>query len=344
MPLAGSRTTSRAVETLWDARRAAHEALDEQRAEHRARRSARPTICAMPSTNWTSSRRGRRGDRARRRAAPHDAGREDRRAICARRTTPSAGQHSPVPALAGGVRRLERRARAGAGLVEPAVKALDAALNALEEADQHLEAALRAADFDPAELERIEERLFALRAAARKYIEPVDELAALAAKYAADLALIDAGAEQLKALEAAAAEADERLRAAADEALGGAQQGRRRSSTRRSTPNWRRSSSSARTSSTQIETDAGDAGPAGHRPRRVLGADQSRHAAGPDDEGRLRRRTGALPAGAEGRAGRSRLGADAGVRRDRHRRRRRGGRCHRRAAGAARRHACRCWR
>ena len=50
-------------------------------------------------------------------------------------------------------------------LVEPAVKALDAALNALDETRGHLEAALRAADYDPAELERIEERLFALRAA-----------------------------------------------------------------------------------------------------------------------------------------------------------------------------------
>ncbi|MBE7608014.1 DNA repair protein RecN, partial [Salmonella enterica subsp. enterica serovar 4:-:1,2] len=74
-------------------------------------------------------------------------------------------------------------------LVEPAVKAIDAAINALEEADQHLQAALAATDFDPAELERIEERLFALRAASRKYSTPVDGLAALAAKYAADIVL-----------------------------------------------------------------------------------------------------------------------------------------------------------
>ena len=47
--------------------------------------------------------------------------------------------------------------------------------------------ALRAADHDPRELERIEERLFALRAAARKYNVPVDGLNALAARYAADL-------------------------------------------------------------------------------------------------------------------------------------------------------------
>ena len=61
------------------------------------------------------------------------------------------------------------------------MKAIDAAINALEEAEPHPAAALRAADFDPAELERIEERLFALRAASRKYPTPVDGLAALAA-------------------------------------------------------------------------------------------------------------------------------------------------------------------
>ena len=113
------------------------------------------------------------------------------------------------------MRRLERRAANSPTLVEPAVKAIDAAINALEEADQHLSAALAAADFDPAELERIEERLFALRAASRKYSTPVDGLAALAAKYAADVALIDAGADQLKQLEVAADEADKRYSAAA---------------------------------------------------------------------------------------------------------------------------------
>src|SRR5262250_2522352 len=92
------------------------------------------------------------------------------------------------------------------------VPAIDVALNALEEARAHLEQALRTADHDPRELERIEERLFALRAASRKYGVPVDDLSALAARHAADLALIDAGAERLAALEAAAREADERYR------------------------------------------------------------------------------------------------------------------------------------
>jgi DNA repair protein RecN (Recombination protein N) len=105
------------------------------------------------------------------------------------------------------VRRLERRGTQAPALVEPAVKALDVALGAMEEARGHLEHALAVADHDPAELERIEERLFALRAAARKYNSPVDALNALAEKYTADLALIDAGAERLAALEKAAREA-----------------------------------------------------------------------------------------------------------------------------------------
>jgi DNA repair protein RecN (Recombination protein N) len=109
-----------------------------------------------------------------------------------------------VPPLSAAVRRLERRGAQAPALVEPAVKAIDAALNALDEARGHLEHALRVADHDPAELERIEERLFALRAAGRKYNSPVDALNALAGKYGADLVLIDAGAERLAALEKAA--------------------------------------------------------------------------------------------------------------------------------------------
>jgi DNA repair protein RecN (Recombination protein N) len=126
-----------------------------------------------------------------------------------------AGVQSPVPALSAAVRRLERRTAQAPTLIEPAAKALDAALFALEDARGHLEEALRKADHDPHELERIEERLFALRAAGRKYNVPVDGLNALAARHAADLELIDAGAERLAKLEAAAADATARYRTAA---------------------------------------------------------------------------------------------------------------------------------
>jgi DNA repair protein RecN (Recombination protein N) len=111
------------------------------------------------------------------------------------------GPQSPVPPLAAAIRRLERRALQAPALIDPVVKSIDAALTAMDEARAHLEAALRVADYDPQELERIEERLFALRAAGRKYNVPVDNLAALRQRYQADLALIDAGAERLAALE-----------------------------------------------------------------------------------------------------------------------------------------------
>ena len=110
------------------------------------------------------------------------------------------GEHSPVPSLSAALRRLERRHVQAPGLIAPVTEALDAALTALDLAGQVLDQALRDADFDPRELERIEERLFALRAAGRKYGVPVDALPALAEKFAAELAALDAGEARLIAL------------------------------------------------------------------------------------------------------------------------------------------------
>lgn len=109
------------------------------------------------------------------------------------------GSGSPVPELSGLLRRLERKGEAAA-LAGPALQSISTALDALEDARSVFEAALRAADFDPAELERTEERLFAIRAAARKYSVPPDELGALAARMASDLADLDAGEDRLNAL------------------------------------------------------------------------------------------------------------------------------------------------
>jgi DNA repair protein RecN (Recombination protein N) len=127
-----------------------------------------------------------------------------------------AGNHSAMPVLATALRRLERRASQAPALVEPVARALDSALAALNDVRAQLEAALAQADYDPRDLERIEERLFALRGAGRKYDVAVDELSALAARYATDLAVLDAGAEELARLEAETREADVRYRAAAD--------------------------------------------------------------------------------------------------------------------------------
>jgi DNA repair protein RecN (Recombination protein N) len=100
-------------------------------------------------------------------------------------------------------------------LIAPVNEALDAALTALDLARQALDHALREADFDPRELERIEERLFALRAAGRKYGVPTDALAALAEKFAAELAVLDASEARLTALTQEVEAAESSYRAAA---------------------------------------------------------------------------------------------------------------------------------
>ena len=126
-----------------------------------------------------------------------------------------SGQASPVPAISAALRRLERRTEQAPQLIEPSVRALDAVLVACDEARDALEQALRDAQFDPRELENVEERLFALRAAGRKYDVLPDELADLRARFAADVASIDAGEEELASREAALAQAEAAYRKAA---------------------------------------------------------------------------------------------------------------------------------
>jgi DNA repair protein RecN (Recombination protein N) len=212
---AGLEADAAKVAGLWQARRAAEDAAQAHRAEvERAKREGDWLRHAVEELGTLSPQAGEETALAERRTGMMQAEKvaEDLRDA----HDVIAGANSSVPALAGVIRRLERRASQAPSLVEPAVKALDTALTALEETRGHLEAALRTADFDPAELERIEERLFALRAAGRKYNVPVDELAALAVKYKSDIALIDAGEDRLKTLVAAAKKAEHDYRAAAD--------------------------------------------------------------------------------------------------------------------------------
>jgi DNA repair protein RecN (Recombination protein N) len=81
--------------------------------------------------------------------------------------------------------------------------ALDRAEDALAEAEQLLERLAIEAEADPRELERTEERLFALRAAARKHNIPVIELPGLLASLRARLAALETGTLEIARLEAA---------------------------------------------------------------------------------------------------------------------------------------------
>jgi DNA repair protein RecN (Recombination protein N) len=112
-----------------------------------------------------------------------------------------SGATSPLPALSGLLRRLQRKAVDAPALLDPIVKALDEALVSLDGAQAAADAAMRAAEFDPAALERAEERLFALRGLARKHNVQVDDLAALRDEMAAKLADLDAGEGRLAELE-----------------------------------------------------------------------------------------------------------------------------------------------
>src|SRR5215475_6002401 len=207
----GLEAGANAVIKAWSRWREAREAVDKHRARvEEARREAEWLRHAVEELARLKPEPGEESALAERRAVMMQAEKvaEDLRGA----HEVAAGNHSPVASLSAALRRLERRTGQAPALVEPVVKALDHALAALDDVRTHLEAALAQADHDPRDLERIEERLFALRAAGRKYNVAVDELAALAARYAGDLAVLDAGAEELARLEAATTEAEARYR------------------------------------------------------------------------------------------------------------------------------------
>jgi len=97
----------------------------------------------------------------------------------------------------------------------PALAALERAEEALAEAETLLSRLANEADSDPRLLEQAEERLFALRAAARKHGTSVVELPALLASLRKRLAALDTGSAEIAALEARAAAARASYAAAA---------------------------------------------------------------------------------------------------------------------------------
>ena len=104
--------------------------------------------------------------------------------------------------------------RAGGALEEP-LAALGRTLTELGEAQAGVEAALRGLDFNPADLEAVEERLFAIRALARKHGVLPDDLGRFAEGLRTRLAALDGGAKNLTVLGRAVAEAEAAYAAAA---------------------------------------------------------------------------------------------------------------------------------
>jgi DNA repair protein RecN (Recombination protein N) len=105
-----------------------------------------------------------------------------------------------VAALRAAHRLVERNVDKAAGRLDASLAALDKALSEATEAQAQLEMAQEALAFDPNRLEKIEERLFALRVLGRKHGVTVPELAPLAEKMSAQLAALDDGEANVKKL------------------------------------------------------------------------------------------------------------------------------------------------
>jgi DNA repair protein RecN (Recombination protein N) len=130
------------------------------------------------------------------------------------------GEASVLASVAAVARRLERRLSQAPTLIEPCVKALSDSMDALGVAAQRLEDALRASAFDPRELERCEERLFALRALARKYSVEVDGLSEAANRFESQVLELQRGESNVESMTKDLDEAREHYDAAATRLTG----------------------------------------------------------------------------------------------------------------------------
>jgi|TARA_R110002073_G_scaffold286378_6_gene451054 DNA repair protein RecN (Recombination protein N) len=100
------------------------------------------------------------------------------------------------------IRRLSRMSGQDKGLLDPVVMSLDRAANETSDAIAQLEETLRNLEFDPRELENTEERLFALRAAARKHHCQVDDLPRVLVDFEEKLRALEFGDEEVHRLKA----------------------------------------------------------------------------------------------------------------------------------------------
>ena len=124
-------------------------------------------------------------------------------------------------AIGNALRWLEGAQAGAEGHLDEPLAAIERTLTELGEAVEGVERCLDVLRFNPHELEETEERLFAIRALARKHGVVADELGAFAEDLRARLEAVDAGAERLGALSRAVSEAEQRYDQAAA-ALGNA--------------------------------------------------------------------------------------------------------------------------
>ena len=126
-----------------------------------------------------------------------------------------AGERGAETGLAQALKKLSRMNEAARGAARPAETALEQAYALAEEARRELDSLLSRLDTDTGSLERKEERLFALRALARKYGVTPDLLPATRDDYVAKQEALVSGGDQIKKAEGRVAATREAYLAAA---------------------------------------------------------------------------------------------------------------------------------
>lgn len=196
------------LRALWAARREAREALEAAEAAiARARAEEDFLRHAVGELSKLAPKAGEEAELDTKRRLMQAAGRirEDvARALAALSDEGAEGR------MRDALRWLEGVADRAEGRLEDPLAALGRAVIELSEAQSGVEAALEALDFNPADLEATEERLFAIRAMSRKYNVAPDALAGHTSDLSERLQALDAGEAGLDRLAQALAEAEAR--------------------------------------------------------------------------------------------------------------------------------------
>lgn len=118
------------------------------------------------------------------------------------------GYEGAEGAIGNALRWLEGAAERAEGALDAPMAALTRAMVELDEASDGVMRCLEGLEFNPHDLENCEERLFAIRALARKHEVQPDDLTEFAAGLRAKLAALDSGEADLAVLQKTLAEAD----------------------------------------------------------------------------------------------------------------------------------------
>ncbi|WP_320179387.1 DNA repair protein RecN [Roseovarius pacificus] len=201
-----ARSTWRGVAEARKALETATAALDEVRAEEEFLRHAVSELDALDPQPGEEEAL----DTRRRLMQQAERIRED-----IARAQAALGQEGAEGSAGDALRWLEGVADRAEGQLDDAIAALGRAMVELDDAAQGVARCLEGLSFNPLDLEEAEERLFAIRAMARKHGVAADDLGEFATELRGKLAALDQGDADLKALEEALSAAQAAYDAAA---------------------------------------------------------------------------------------------------------------------------------